>query len=339
MRVQVCHTQTAACVRAATACSCLCVLARTDGYVRGETCICTVLTTAGGAETLGRAATVVVAGSAVNQDGRSSSLTAPNGPAQQEVVRAALAAAGLAAAGVAALSMHGTGTPLGDPIEVGAALAVCATPERQLPLVLAASKSWVGHAEPAAGLAGLLFAKHVGQQRHSLALLHLRTVNPYVASALEEASHPTPALLSRQAGGLPTLQSAQLATAVSAFAFQGTNAHVLLATPSQPAALPAGTAALAWQRKWQYVVPEPHLLIATAEVVAGAPHQRRVQLAVSLSAAQLAYVWEHQVMGKSILPGALLDRTRTAARTTTKGQVAQEPVDSPLSSCCRRRLL
>ena len=174
MRVQVCHTQTAACVRAATACSCLCVLARTDGYVRGETCICTVLTTAGGAETLGRAATVVGAGSAVNQDGRSSSLTAPNGPAQQEVVRAALTAAGVSAAALAAVQLHGTGTSLGDPIEVGALAAVLgAGPPRGMPLALIAGKSMIGHSEPAAGVMGIAHAQLAVALHASLPLLHL----------------------------------------------------------------------------------------------------------------------------------------------------------------------
>lgn len=85
--------------------------AAADGYVRGETVITTTLATAGvaaaGSSRDGPA--VLIRGSAVNQDGRSSSLTAPNGPAQQEVVRAAMAMAGMAAADVAGLSMHGTG--------------------------------------------------------------------------------------------------------------------------------------------------------------------------------------------------------------------------------------
>src|SRR5579875_767527 len=61
---------------------------------------------------------LILAGTAVNQDGRSSSLTAPNGPSQQAVLRSALAAGDVAAHGIAALEMHGTGTSLGDPIEV-----------------------------------------------------------------------------------------------------------------------------------------------------------------------------------------------------------------------------
>ncbi len=84
--------------------------AAADGYVRGETVITATLATASVATGSHQAGPVVlIQGSAVNQDGRSSSLTAPNGPAQQEVIRAAMAAAGMTAAGVSGLSLHGTG--------------------------------------------------------------------------------------------------------------------------------------------------------------------------------------------------------------------------------------
>jgi len=89
---------------------------------RGEACIVMYLTAL--ADAPAAAACAVLRGSFVNQDGRSSSLTAPNGPSQQDVLRGALAAAGAAPAAVATLELHGTGTPLGDPIEVGASLAV-----------------------------------------------------------------------------------------------------------------------------------------------------------------------------------------------------------------------
>ena len=98
----------------------------------------------------------LLVGTAVNQDGRSSSLTAPNGPAQQAVITAALAVNGMHASQVAGLQMHGTGTPLGDPIEVGAATAVykagSGTNEDMVsPKFLAAGKTSFGHQEPAAG--------------------------------------------------------------------------------------------------------------------------------------------------------------------------------------------
>jgi len=94
-----------------------------DGYVRAETCVVhllQILDEEGGEECADHL--VCLVGSSVNQDGRSSSLTAPNGPAQQAVLRESLHVAGLAAGEVGALEMHGTGTALGDPIEIGAAL-------------------------------------------------------------------------------------------------------------------------------------------------------------------------------------------------------------------------
>ena len=98
--------------------------AAADGYVRAENCTAFLLTGSSAEESSSATAAVVVCGSSVNQDGRSSSLTAPNGPAQQAAIRAALCAAALQASSVGSLEMHGTGTALGDPIEVGAAVAV-----------------------------------------------------------------------------------------------------------------------------------------------------------------------------------------------------------------------
>ena len=100
--------------------------AAADGYVRAENCIAFLLTAVDmeAAHDALPAAAVAIRGSAVNQDGRSSSLTAPNGPAQQGVMRAALPTGDVSAVCIGILEMHGTGTPLGDPIEVGAAMAV-----------------------------------------------------------------------------------------------------------------------------------------------------------------------------------------------------------------------
>ena len=146
--------------------------AAADGYVRAEAAGAMLLELVPEREAQDALIAVVI-GSAVNQDGRSSGLTAPNGPAQQEVLRASLASAGMTAAGVSGLELHGTGTSLGDPIEVGALEAVLASAPR--PLVLMAGKSLVGHSEPAAGVMGLAHGRMVVALQASLPILHLHT--------------------------------------------------------------------------------------------------------------------------------------------------------------------
>ena len=101
--------------------------AAADGYMRGEACIVHLLEALAASDGVAGSVLLpaaIIVGTAVNQDGRSSSLTAPNGPSQQAVVREALACNSVAASDVSVLEMHGTGTALGDPIEVGAAFAV-----------------------------------------------------------------------------------------------------------------------------------------------------------------------------------------------------------------------
>jgi acyl transferase domain-containing protein/SAM-dependent methyltransferase/acyl carrier protein len=196
--------------------------ASADGYVRGEGCGVVVLKRLSDAVADRDRVLAVVRGSAVNQDGRTSGLTVPNGPAQEALIRAALAAARTPAADVSYVEAHGTGTSLGDPIELqalAAALGAGRTPDR--PLLVGSVKTNIGHLEPAAGVAGLIKVVLAMQHREIPAHLHFRHPNPHVRwEAL-----PIAIVTERRpwsAGGKP------LVAGVSSFGFSGTNAHLIV---------------------------------------------------------------------------------------------------------------
>ena len=197
--------------------------ARADGYVRGEGCGILVLKRLGDAERDGDRILGVLRGSAVNQDGASAGFTVPRGPSQERVIRDALARAEVAPDSVDYLEAHGTGTELGDPIELQAAAAVYGEGrEAERPLLIGSVKTNIGHLESAAGVAGVVKALLALGRRRIPKHLHFQTPNPKVDwDAL-------PVRVVAEAAPWPEVAGRPSRAAVSSFGFSGTNAHVVL---------------------------------------------------------------------------------------------------------------
>ena len=295
--------------------------ASADGYVRGEACVTLLLTS-------GDSPFAVVAGSAINQDGRSSSLTAPNGPSQQDVLRLAQSDAHMAPYDVSILEMHGTGTPLGDPIEVGAAAAVFGAQQRHHCLEFSAAKSHMGHAEPAAGAVGIQRAISYLQCDATVGTLHLTRVNPYVVGALESAPNAF-GWMPRSASSVA--HGSNSCAGISGFAFQGTNAHLIVGKAAVEASLKKGdvdaVAPPAWERSLHWFTPPSRMLARHARASNGCAISE-----CDISAPALSYLWQHQVNGRSILPGTAMFEAMHASTAVILGHAKAALIGTSLQA-------
>ncbi|ROQ65428.1 acyl transferase domain-containing protein [Streptomyces sp. CEV 2-1] len=248
----------------------------------------------------------VVRGTAVNQDGASNGLTAPNGPAQQRVIRTALADAGLTSADVDVVEGHGTGTALGDPIEVQALLDTYGHDRTGDPLLLGSVKSNIGHTQAAAGVAGVM---------KMVSALDAGVV-PGSLHAERRSEH-----VDWSSGGVEVVSSGPVdwpdtgrprRAGVSSFGIGGTNAHVILEQP--PAQTP------------RQAVPDSMVPVPLSAATAAALRGRAADLAsVRACVADIGYtsgVGRAALAERAVAVVADEDELRAALDAITEGRAA-----------------
>ena len=238
--------------------------ARANGYVRGEGAGLVVLKPLSRAQRDGDPIYAVILASAVNQDGRTHGMTVPSRAAQETLLRDVYQQADVPPHRVFYMEAHGTGTPVGDPIEanaIGSVLGHGRPADR--PLRLGSVKSNIGHLEAASGIAGLIKAALVLKKQRIPASLHFQVPNPKIAFEklglrVQQTSEPFP------------VEDVRAVAGVNSFGFGGTNAHVVMqALPPSPPRRPEEAPAPSGRA---YLVPvsgrTPAALVAAARNLA-----------------------------------------------------------------------
>jgi acyl transferase domain-containing protein len=273
--------------------------AAADGYVRGEGGGVVVLKRLRDALSAGDRILAVIRGTAVNHDGRSNGLSAPNGPAQEAVLRAALQDAHLSPLDIGYIEAHGTGTRLGDPIEIEALLSVlCQDRSPASPLMLGSVKTNIGHLESAAGIAGLI--KIILMLRHGQVPPHLHLKNPNPLLAIEDSPLVIPTQLRPW-----TSENGPRCAGVSSFGFGGTNAHVIVEeAPSREAvdavAEPPQRPKHLWTTSARSAEALDQLAGRCADFLSGATDQELADLAFTANVGRTHFAHRAAVVAGSI---------------------------------------
>lgn len=260
---------------------------RANGYTRAEGVGAVVAGLQGKEEGEG-AGKLIVGGCAVRSDGRSASLTAPNGSAQASLLVAAARRAGMRAE---LIENHGTGTPLGDPVEMG---ALSQAVGEGAGVCLNSVKAHLGHTEPAAGLVGLQQLMQLLLHRSSVNA-QLRQLNPLLSPLLQGMG-------ARVATQLHSVGTSPSTGGVSSFGYSGTISHALLQMKSEPLRSPAGGASPLVYRRYRFAwVERPHAF-AQQLLPASASEERIFRSPAQ--GALLRMVSEHVVRGRVVFPAA-----------------------------------
>ncbi len=285
--------------------------ASADGYARGEGCGVIILKRLADAIADNDSVLAVIRGSAVNQDGPSGGLTVPSGPSQEDVIRQALAVAGIEPDLISYIEAHGTGTSLGDPIEVRSLGKVFCKAPRKMPLLIGSVKTNFGHLEAAAGVAGIIKVVLSLQHRQIPPHLHFKTPNPHIDWDKLELEVPTTlrewnAIENRRIAG------------VSSFGFSGTNAHIVLEesefskaessdVPKSP--LERGRGVIEFQRERYWIDTSPPMLTArTSDKLPGRrihiPFSKEIRFEAQFGKGSPEYLEDHRLFGTLVVAGA-----------------------------------
>jgi len=205
-----------------------------NGFVRAEGCGIIILKRLGAALKDGDRILALIRSTAVNQDGTSSGLSVPNGLAQEALIRQALRSANVEPSALSYIEAHGTGTSLGDPIEIDALGRVFQGGRNaDTPLALGSVKTNLGHLEAASGIAGLLKVVLMLQHRQIPPHLHLKQLSPHIAW------ENYPFVIPTRLTNWESIDGKRIA-GVSSFGATGSNAHVILEEAPEPTPAAAG---------------------------------------------------------------------------------------------------
>lgn len=205
-----------------------------NGFVRGEGCGVVILKRLSDALAAGDNILALIKGSAINQDGHTNGLTAPNGLSQQDVIKRALENAGVESSQVGYIEAHGTGTSLGDVIELESLSAIFGQQDREHPLCfLGSAKTNIGHLEGAAGIAGLIKTVLSLQKKSIPPVVHFKNLNPNISLENTRLSVPV--------GVQPWGADQKHIAGISSFGWSGTNAHIILEEAPAPSAVETAT--------------------------------------------------------------------------------------------------